>query len=69
LVIVIRSRHAVGGVDPVLKHPLLEGEALRLVWNWKDANDLRFLSPRASRDLAERIERVMLEERSEANQP
>ncbi|MCP3475087.1 hypothetical protein NLM33_32715 [Bradyrhizobium sp. CCGUVB1N3] len=39
------------------------GEALRLVWDWKEANDLRYLSPRASRDLAERIERALLEER------
>ena len=48
-----------------MKRPENDGttlsQALRLVWDWKKANDLHFLSPRASRDLAERIERIMRE--------
>jgi hypothetical protein len=38
------------------------GIATKIVEEWKVANDLRFLSPRASRDLAERIERAMRKE-------
>jgi hypothetical protein len=40
-------------------------KALRLVWEWKEANDLRFLSPRTNRDLADRIERPIREARGE----
>jgi hypothetical protein len=47
-----------------MKRPVDDGttlsKALHVVWDWKEANDLRYLSPRASRDLAERIERAML---------
>ncbi|MGY8677277.1 hypothetical protein Q2941_05595 [Bradyrhizobium sp. UFLA05-153] len=41
------------------------GRAIKIVEAWKEANDVRFLSPRASRDLAERIKRAVLEERFE----
>jgi hypothetical protein len=40
-------------------------KALRIVWEWRNANGLRFLSPIAGRDLADRIERAIREERSE----
>ncbi|MCA1452801.1 hypothetical protein I6F35_06150 [Bradyrhizobium sp. BRP22] len=45
------------------------GLALKVVEDWKVANNLGYLAPRLSRDLAKRIERALLEERSEAGQP